>query len=352
MVQSGCSDKVTSSQAQPATMQVEPDSVTKTSPGPHTPMTQTHPSGLTATWLPFGGHLQSLQLPDGTDILAQYDAPDSYLGGPPYLGGLIGRVANRIGGATFSIDTHVHTVLDNENGHALHGGPDGFDTRIWDVSQEGEEHVFRHTSPAGHQGYPGNLDITVRVQLSARELQIKFIAITDAPTPVNLSQHGYWNPTGLFDRPIDTLLLSSPADRYTEVGDTLLPTGISPAVDGTPYDFRAPRAIGPDFLDVNLLVPGDGLREMARLTDGVRSVTVLSDYPGLQLYSGEALDGVAGMSTRAALAMEPQYPPDAINQPVDGEDTILRPGDVYRHTIIYRFDGPEFATPTLRDATQ
>ncbi|GHA96231.1 aldose 1-epimerase [Algimonas arctica] len=316
-----------------------------------TPILQTSPSGLTATWLPFGAHLISVRLPDGTDILAKHDLPETYQGAGPYLGSIIGRVANRIGGAAFTIDGQSYAIAHNDNGHALHSGPDGFDRQVWDVTQEGEELVFRHTSPAGDQGYPGNLDVTLRTRLSDNELQITFIAITDAPTPVNLSQHGYWNPTGLFDRRLDTLRLSSPADRYTEVGEDLIPTGMSPAVDGTPYDFRSPRRIGPDFIDVNLLVPGDGLREMAKLTDGMRSVTILSDYPGLQIYSGESLDAVAGMNARAALAMEPQYPPDAINQPVDGEDTILRPGEVYRHTIIYRFDGPGFEAAALNDAT-
>jgi aldose 1-epimerase len=352
MTQSGCSDKVTPLQAELATMQEgEADTMTQASPSAHSLITQTHASGLTATWLPFGGHLQSVQLPNGTNILATLESLDDYQGGAPYLGSLIGRVANRIGGASFTVDGQTYRVVDNENGHALHGGPDGFDTRVWDVSVEGEEHVFRHTSPAGHQGYPGNLDVTVRTRLSARELQIKFIAVTDAPTPVNLSLHSYWNPTGLFDRPIDTLQLSTPADRYTEVDETLIPTGMSLPVDETIYDFRTARPIGPEFLDVNLLVPGQGVREMARLTDGVRSVTILSDYPGLQLYSGESLGEAAGMRGRSALAIEPQYPPDAINQPVDGKDTLLRPGDVYRHTIIYRFDGPEFAAPTIRDAT-
>lgn len=349
MTQTGCSDKTTPTLADPAAMMIdESTSITANRPGPYTPFTQKSASGLTATWLPFGAHLQSVQLPDGTSILAGYNAPEDYADGGPYLGSLIGRVANRINGASFAIDEQAYTVADNENGHTLHGGPNGFDRRVWDVRHEGEDRVFRHTSPAGHQGYPGNLDVTVRTTVSDRELRVKIIAITDAPTPVNLSQHGYWNPAGLFDRPIDQLQLTSPADRYTVVGDDLIPTGETRAVDDTAYDFRAMRPIGPAFLDVNLLVPGDGLREMAQLSDGVRSVTILSDYPGLQIYSGEALDGVASLSARGALAMEPQYPPDAVNQPVDGNDTILRPGEVYRHTIIYRFDGPGFSDPTLQ----
>lgn len=353
MTQTGCSDKVARSQAQPATMHADADtSIAAVRPGPYTPITQTSASGLTATWVPFGAHLQSVSLPDGTKVLATHDAPEAYTGGGAYLGSLIGRVANRIGGASFTIDGQTYAVAGNENGHALHSRPDGFDTRVWDVAQEGEELVFRHTSPAGHQGYPGTLDVTVRTTISDRELHVKFIAITDAPTPVNLSQHGYWNPTGLFDGKVDTLQLTSPADRYTEVGESLIPTGESPSVYGTTYDFRTARPIGPDTIDVNLLVPGDDLREMAQLTDGVRTVTILSDYPGLQIYTGEVLGGVSGMAPRAALAMEPQFPPDAVNQPIDGNDTILRPGEVYRQTIIYRFDGPEFDSTGVEGDTQ
>lgn len=353
MVQSGCSDKVTLVQTDAAPMTAaDPSKTGAESMKPNTPITQTHTSGLTATWLPFGAHLQSVRLPDGKQILAGNSAPEDYAGGRPYLGCMIGRVANRIGGSRFVIDGQHYTVASNDGDHTLHSGPDGFDRLMWEASREGEELVFRHTSPAGHQGFPGTLDVTIRTVVSERELRVTFIAITDAPTPVNLSQHGYWNPAGLFDAPIDTLTLTSPADRFTEVDEGFIPTGQNLTVAWTPYDFRAPRPIGPDFIDVNLLVPGEGLREMVTLSDGERSITVLSDYPGLQLYSGETLDSVPGLTGRSALAIEPQYPPDAVNQPVDGHDTILRPGEVYRHTIIYRFDGPGFQAPTLQDATQ
>ena len=309
-------------------------------------------SGLRVAWLPFGAHLQSVTLPDGTQILAQHSELQAYQGGQPYLGSLIGRVANRIGGAAFTVDDTRVSVASNENGHALHSGPDGFDRQLWEVNREGEELVFRHSSPAGHQGYPGNLDVMVRTTVSGNELRVRFIAYTDAPTPVNLTQHGYWNPAGLFETPIDQLTLSSPADRYTAVSEDHLPTGEIVSVEATPYDFRTARQIGSDFLDVNLLVPGAGLRKMATLSDGIRRVTVLSDYPGLQLFSGESLGDVPGLSPRGALAIEPQYPPDAINQPLDGQDIILRPGEVYRHTIVYRFDGPGFQAPSAQDAPQ
>lgn len=306
--------------------------------------TLTAPSGLSVAWLAYGATLQSVRLPDGTHILARLNDPSNYTEAHPYIGPMIGRVANRISGASFAIDGTPYTVPANEVGHALHGGPEGFDRVVWDVAREGDELVFRHTSPDGHQGYPGNLDVTLRTRLSDRELRLQIIAITDAPTPVSLTHHGYWNPASLFGRPIDQLRLTSPADRYTVTDEALIPTGEIAPVDGTPFDFREMRAIGPTSMDVNLLVPGEGLRKMARLTDGVTTITLLSDYPGLQVFTGETLAGVGGMAARAGLALEPQYSPDSINRPVEGEDTILRPGEVYRHTIIYRFDGPDFET--------
>ncbi|MGB6228926.1 MAG: hypothetical protein WBF53_02215, partial [Litorimonas sp.] len=247
-------------------------------------------------------------------------------------------VANRIADARFEIDGEAFDVPANEGANALHSGPDGFEQVVWDVTAEDGELVFRHTAPAGERGYPGHLDVAVRASVTDRELRVVFVAFTDAPTPVNLTQHGYWNPTGLFAVPIDGLTLQSPADRYTAVGPDRIPTGESPSVENTVYDFREARPIGPDAVDINLLVPGDGLREMAVLSGGSNRITVLSDYPGLQVFTGEALEGVPGLVARGALALEPQYPPDAVNQPVDGNDTILRPGHIYRHTLLYRFD--------------
>jgi aldose 1-epimerase len=309
--------------------------------------TQSSPSGLRTEWIGYGAHLRSLRFPDGTHVLARLETAEDYAGAHPAIGSMIGRVANRLASGVFTINGDTFTIPPNEGPHALHGGAEGFHRQVWSVDRETgpdgtEELVFRHSSPAGHQGYPGNLDVTMRSRLTDTELQLRFIAITDAPTPVNLTQHGYWNPAGLFGRPIDQLRLQSPADRYTVVDAALIPTGETLSVEGTAFDFRTRRGVGTPALDVNLLVPGDGIREMARLSDGVRSVTVLSDYPGFQLYTGEALDGVAGMNARAGLAIEPQYPPDAINQAQAPFDTILHPGEIYRHTIIYRFDGPGF----------
>ncbi len=347
MTQTGCSDKATRQASLDTPAQIDhlmdvDETDRRSKPDPLQLFEQTAPSGLSVSWLAYGATLHSVRLPDGMHILARLNETEDYRGPHPYIGPMIGRVANRISDASFTIDGTDYIVAANEAGHALHGGPGGFDRVVWDVVREGDELVFRHTSPDGHQGYPGNLDVTLRTRLSGTELRLQHIAITDAPTPVSLTHHGYWNPASLFGQSVDRLRLISPADRYTVTDEALIPTGEVGSVEGTSFDFRQMRAIGPAVIDVNLLVPGTGLREMARLTDGTRTITLLSDYPGLQVFTGDTLGDVGGMEARAGLALEPQYPPDSVNHPVDSEDTILRPGEVYRHTIIYRFDGPGF----------
>ncbi|MGB3455968.1 MAG: aldose epimerase family protein [Litorimonas sp.] len=340
MTQSGCSDKPTPLTAEPAPLNAA--AAQASAPDPFAPIVQRSASGLEATWIAHGAHLVSVRLPDGTPVLAGFSEPRLYADDHPYVGSLIGRTANRIRGAAFEVDGQAVSVAATEGANALHGGPDGFDAQVWEVDRDGEALMFRHTSPAGHQGYPGNLDVLVRAELDVRELRLSLIAWTDAPTPVNLTQHGYWNPTGLFIQPVDGLVLQSPADRVVAVDAALLPTGGTPSVERSPFDFRQARPIGAAPLDATLLVPGEGLREMASLTDGTRTLTLLSDYPGFQIYTGEALGTMDGFVARGGLALEPQYAPDAVNRPVDGQDTILRPGEVYRHNIVYRFDGLGF----------
>lgn len=344
MTQSGCSDKVEVDRIQDESTPAIEEAITDIAePGPFDIISLEAPNGLRADWLPFGGRLNALYLPDGTQIVARLETAEQHDADTAYVGAMIGRVANRIAEGTFLIDGRRYRVPANENGHALHGGPDGFDRLVWQVTREEDELVFRHSSPDGHQTYPGNLDVTVRAKLTEQSLELSLIAITDHPTPVNLTHHGYWNPAGLLRTNVDSLQLMTPADQYVVTDDELIPTGEIARVDGTDFDFRTLRPIGPISLDHNFLVPGEGLREMAQLTDGVRTVTLLSDYPGFQIFTGETLAGAANMPARAALAIEPQYPPNAINNPIAGEDTILHPGEVYRHRIIYQFDGPGFA---------
>lgn len=339
MTQSGCSDKVGA--------ETVPDMIASTDSTPDTTpftvWTQTAQNGLSARWIGHGAHLISVTAPDGTPLLASLPTPDAYADDHPFLGSLIGPVANRIEGGRFELNGVTYDVPATENGHTLHSGPDGFDTQDWDVMEDRDALVLRYSSVAGEQNYPGNLDVTVRSTLSDRELRVEFTAITDAPTPVNLTQHGYWNPSGLFTSTIDTLTLHSPADRFVAVDAEAIPTGETPSVEGTAYDFREAREIGANATDVTLLVPGQGLREIASLSDGVRTLTILSDYPGFQIFTGETLSDVPSLIARGALALEPQYPPNAVNRPIDGHDTILRPGEVYRQTILYRFDGPGFS---------
>lgn len=342
MTQTGCSDKQTPMKSENVLTSGSATPTDAPTSDPFTPLQQSAASGLTVQWIPYGAHLASVTLPDGTSVLAGLSSLDDYSGEHPFVGSMIGRVANRIAGAGFEIDGQSYSVTPSEGDNTLHSGPEGFFRQVWEPSFEGDELVFRHTSPAGHQGYPGNLDVSLRVRLTERELRLQMVAITDAPTPVNLTHHGYWDPSGAFDQPIDRLTLQSPADRYSVVDESLIPTGETPTVAGTPFDFRQGKRIGSTFIDTNLFVPGEGLREMARVSDGERTITILSDYPSFQLYTGDSLGGVGGMVPRAGLAIEPQFPPNAVNQPLEGHDTILRPGEVYRKTILYRFDGPGF----------
>ncbi|MGB6319036.1 MAG: hypothetical protein WBG08_10385, partial [Litorimonas sp.] len=194
MTQSGCSDKPTPLTAEPAPLNAA--AAQASAPDPFAPIVQRSASGLEATWIAHGAHLVSVRLPDGTPVLAGFSEPRLYADDHPYVGSLIGRTANRIRGAAFEVDGQAVSVAATEGANALHGGPDGFDAQVWEVDRDGEALMFRHTSPAGHQGYPGNLDVLVRAELDVRELRLSLIAWTDAPTPVNLTQHGYWNPTG------------------------------------------------------------------------------------------------------------------------------------------------------------
>lgn len=341
MTQSGSADKQTGLKSK-AARSLDLNKGQNDQSDPLAPLEQRAASGLSVQWIPYGAHLISATLPDRTPLLAELPSPKYYSDNHPFVGSFIGRVANRIEKGRFQIDGQTHQVATSSGGHALHGGPDGFFRKAWDVTQEGNDLIFCHSSPSGHQGYPGNLDVTLRSRLTDQELQLTISATTDAPTPVNLTHHGYWNPSGLFDQPLNSLFLQTPADRYMVVDETLIPTGETRPVSDTDYDFRHARMIGDTPLDVNLFVPGEGLREMARLSDGVRAITILSDYPGFQVFTGETLGKTPNLMPRAALAIEPQYPPNAINRPVNGFDTLLRPGETYKHQIIYHFEGPGF----------
>ena len=297
------------------------------------------------------------------DIALGFERPEDYLERSPYFGAAIGRYANRIANARFILDGQTYALTANEGNHHLHGGLMGFDKHVWRAQcisdRDGSSVVVSRTSAAGEEGYPGNLDVTIMYTLSHRdELSIRYHATTDAPTPVNLTHHTYFNLRGEGDGDVRGHHLTLAASAYTPVTEALIPTGVAAAVDGTPFDFRTPVPIGEriDADDTQLRYGGgydhnfvldewDGtLHEVATVWEPTtgRTLDVATTEPGVQFYSGNRLHGnLIGKAGRAydrhaGFCLEPQHYPDSPNQPTF-PSTILRPGRRYVSTTVYRF---------------
>jgi aldose 1-epimerase len=321
--------------------------------------------GAEARIMTYGGIVQSLKMPDKdghfADVVLGYDNLDSYIKLSPYFGALIGRFGNRIGGAKFTLDGTTYTLAANDGPNTLHGGLKGFDKRVWtgkpNMSSDGPQLILHYLSKDGEEGFPGNLDVTAIYTLTQDNgLKVEFTATTDKDTVLNLTHHGYWNLAGHGDILNHVLMID--ADRFTPVDSTLIPTGVLQSVEGTPFDFRTPTAIGARIgQDDQQLKYGKGydhnwvinkmmgqLALMARVTEPTtgRVMEVWSTEPGLQFYSGNFLDGtITGKggwvyAHRDAFVMEPQHFPDSPNKP-EFPTTELKPGEVYHNTIIYKF---------------
>lgn len=332
-------------------------------------ITLTAANGVSAKVLSYGATLQSLFAPDrrGTlaDVLLGYDTVQAYEAWPNYFGVTVGRYANRIAGGRFTLDGQTYQLPLNDKTNSLHGGAKGFDKRNWQVvavtSGPVASVVLRHVSADGEEGYPGTLNTTVTYALDDRgSLTISFEATTDKPTVVNLTNHALFNLAG-DGAPLGAMghRLTIPASRYTPVDARLIPTGELRPVAGTVFDFRQPRRLGDGLraatdqqilfgrgydhnfaIDKGLTVQ-PGL--VARLEDPAsgRVLDVLSTEPGVQLYTGNFLDGtVPGKSGRLyrmgdGIALEPQKFPDSPNQP-GFISARVDPGKPYRHVMIYR----------------
>lgn len=313
----------------------------------------------------YGGIVTSLKVPDRNgvpgDVVLGYDNLQDYIKNSPYFGALIGRYGNRIARGKFTLDGKEYTLATNNYPNALHGGVKGFDKVVWEpsvvTSPEGPGLKLTYMSKDGEEGYPGNLSVTVVYTLTEdNALKVEYTATTDQDTVVNLTQHSYFNLAGK-----DSILnhvVMVPADKFTPVDATLIPTGELRPVDGTPFDFRTPTAIGARIqqddeqlkfgggYDHNWVIdkPMGQLGLMARVTEPTtgRVMEVFSTEPGLQFYSGNFLDGkIIGKGGwvyqfRSALAMEPQHYPDSPNKP-QFPSVVLKPGQTYRNTIIYKF---------------
>lgn len=323
--------------------------------------------GMEVSCLSYGGIIERICVPDraGTidDVVLGFDAIDDYFTDQCYFGALVGRYANRIAGARFQLDGGTYHLDRNDGANHLHGGARGFHTRIWSAALLGTDDGggvrFMLTSPDGDGGYPGALSVTVTYTLTdTNALIVDYEASTDKATPFSVTQHSYFNLTGA-KRDVLGHELTIPASRFTAVTADLIPTGEMRAVDGTPFDFRSPHAIGSRIaLPDEQLSRGEGYDHnfvlaalasdvpqfAARLyePDSGRQLDVLTTEPGIQLCSGNALHrGVRGKhntvyADHSGVALETQHFPDAPNQPAF-PSAILRPGERFRSRTIFQF---------------
>lgn len=319
--------------------------------------------GIVAKIIEYGATLTSLEAPDQRGrvgpVVLGFDSLPPYLDCGGYLGATVGRFANRIARGRFSLRGRQYQLKRNEGRHHLHGGERGFDKVIWrgeGFGGEGEVGArFCHRSPDGDEGYPGELDVEVSYRMDrSGALRIDYKATADRTTPVNLAHHSYFNLMSGGATPVLSHRVQIEADQYLVIDEEGIPTGELRSVDGTPLDFRSPRPIGAAIEDLVAsrggydhtfaLRPREAAPTLAaRVTDPEtgRTLEVLTTQPGLQLYSGNFLDGsLVGRGGIAyhrwhGLCLEAQHFPDTPNQP-SFPSAVLEPGQVYAHSVVYR----------------
>jgi aldose 1-epimerase len=320
--------------------------------------TLTNKNGVTVGISNYGGIVTSWVTPDKhgnkSSVVVGMESLDEYLKKPPYFGAIIGRYGNRIGDAKFKLDGKTYTLAANNGKNNLHGGNKGFDKVVWDAAPAADSTpslTLTYLSKDGEEGFPGNLKVTVVYTLTdADELNIEYTAETDKATPVNLTNHSYFNLTGSTENTILNHSLQINADHFTPVDTTLITTGEIKAVKGTPFDFTTPHVIGARIDSVPGAAPGgydhnwvlnrkdSTLQLVATLSDTTsgRKLEVYTTEPGIQFYSGNFLDGKFSsggkpVNFRTALCLETQHYPDSPNKP-KFPSTILQPGQKY-HTV-------------------
>lgn len=307
------------------------------------------PDGLQVEVLTYGAILRRLSFPVRgvrRDLILFFDRLEHYERDRSYVGPIVGRFGNRIAQGRFALDGQVHQVTTNEGVNHLHGGALGFSKRLWRVASiDASRVVLGLRSPAGEEGYPGNVDATIELQARGDSLFIRLGARTDAPTPVNLTYHPYFNIAGDFRAPATDQRLRIPAGHYLPVEPGLIPTGELASVEGTPFDFRTSRKLKPPAADSHpQLKLGGGYDHCWVLSPDADCSCELSVHdltlsmrgtgPGLQFYSGQYL-ARSHPTLGNGVILEPQGLPDAPNQPTF-PDSILRPGEAYRAEIEYR----------------
>ena len=319
---------------------------------------------LSCQIITFGGSLQSLRVPDRSgrpvDVLLGFDALEPYRTHGKSLGALVGRYANRIGGAKFSLNGQTYQLAANNNGvNHLHGGLVGFNQRVWTVEEAGDDRLALSLfSPDGEEGYPGNLTVRVTYTLTEEGLTIGYRAECDRDTVCNLTNHAYFNLSGHDSGPVLDQTIQLLADRYTPTDPLSIPTGEIAPVEGTPMDLRRTATIGarigedfPQLLqaggyDHNWIPNGEAgtLRPIARAASPATGISmeVLSTLPGVQFYTGNYLDGCpagkggAAYANRWGFCLETQFYPDSPNH-ANFPSCVLRAGEVFDHTAAFRF---------------
>ena len=323
-------------------------------------------NGAEACVTNWGGRLVSVMVPDKngkmTDVVLGYDNIQQYVDNPNNnYGGLIGRYGNRIANGKFTLDGVEYQLPQNNNGHCLHGGPEGYHTVVWDAKQVNDQSVeLTYLSKDGEAGFPGNLNLKVTYTLTNdNAVDIKYEATTDKPTVVNLTNHSYFNLSGVPGSQILDHSIMIAADTYVPVDETLIPTGTLDPVEGTPMDFRTPTPVGErindyDFVQLKngngydhnwvLNTKGDVTRKCASLKSPKTGIVldVYTNEPGIQVYAGNFLDGsLTGKkgityNQRASVCLETQKYPDTPNKP-EWPSAVLRPGEKYTSQCIFKF---------------
>lgn len=317
---------------------------------------------IEAEIITYGGIVVSLRAPDRhgklADVVLGCNSVDEYIAQTAHFGGIIGRYANRIAHGTFQLDGHTYSIPRNNGDSALHGGPRGFDKVVWQAHQIQDGIELTYVSKDGDQGFPGTLTTTVRYTVSDGALRIEYSATTDKDTVINLTNHSYFNLAGQGSGDILRDVVKINASRITPANSSLIPTGELRPVAGTPFDFRTPHAIGERIdandqqlqlaggYDINFVLdhPEGKLAEAAEVyepTSG-RILRVLTDQPGMQLYTGNSLDGsITGKDGRVykaryALCLETQHFPDSPNHP-NFPSTELKAGEKFHSVTVYEF---------------
>ena len=327
----------------------------------------TNGRGAAAEVLNIGATVRSLSMPDRegrlSDVVLGCDTVDDYLASP-YFGAVVGRYGNRIARGRFTLNGHEHALAVNNGENHLHGGGVGFNQRYWAIervrAESGEAVKAALQSPDGEEGYPGNLDLAVTITLTGENvLRFEYVGTADLPTIVNPTHHGYFNLSGDLSSSILDHRLQINAETITPVDGGLIPTGDFMTVAGTPMDFNTQEAVGARIdADFEQLRYGGGydhnyvlnnyekgrVREAATVfhPGSGRTMTVYTDQPGVQLYTGNFLDGTitgkggTAYPRRSGLCLETQHHPDSPNHPAF-PSVVLRPGETYRHVTEYRF---------------